>query len=427
MISSTISETERTLIASLVLEPSQIDHVAEQLSGAEFADSDLGEMYTAIVNAHQAGLPVGDAKILLPELQRVGVDKMVANASFLGRIFLSGVGPHAKHYAADVQRDAVRRRLSTIGEDLCVRAVDIELDPASTMAWLEARLATLGHNTGAPCLPIGEIAADYLETLRRRETRANCVMSGLLTLDESIGGWMPGELVILAARTSVGKTALATQMALFASAAGKRVLFISLEMESYELVNRILCGAARVDSRQIRTGEYDDDDLSRMTYQASKIHDHELFIWAPSYATTGRIRAMCRRIKAMAGLDLLVVDYLQLLRPMIPKSKRYEEVSDDTAALKAIARELQVPVISLAQLNRQADGARPRLAHLRESGSIEQDADAVIFLHQEKPLSASYTDCDTDLIVAKHRHACTGEHKIRWIPARTRFEDKGDF
>lgn len=419
MNTETTAQTETALLKALVLDPSRIDHVSPQLTGADFADPHLGHFFDVLVTAHTAGLPVGDLRVLKPELERHQVDQSVANAAALGRMFVQdGTAANALHYAGLVRRAAMLRHHEANAHEVLRRTREPDADPDSLAAWLEGRLATIGHQVDRQPRTAAEIADEYIAELKRPATRKRTVMSGLLALDETVGGWMPGELIVVAARTSMGKTALAMQMAQHSAAAGKSVLFASLEMRDTELIGRILCGAAQVDSRRIRSGRHNETDVANIEFQASRMEDHPLRVWSPGRATTSQIRAAAKRVRALAGLDLLIVDYIGLVRPSDPKRQRYEQIGQITGDLKACAQELEVPVIALCQVNRQADGTEPRLAHLRESGNVEQDADAVLFVHRAEP-----ADTDATLIVAKHRHATTGSIRVNWIPAETRFVD----
>lgn len=243
-------------------------------------------------------------------------------------------------------------------------------------------------------------------------------MSGFEALDSSAGGWMSGELVILAARPGVGKTTFAMQVAAHNAARERRVLFVSLEMRDRELVARMLSGDPGVDSRRLRAGRLGTADIDKLRAAADDIRDLPVRVWAPPSATLARIRGVAKREVAFGGLSLLVVDYIGLIRPAAGDTKRprFEQVGEVSAGLKSLAKELDVPVLALCQLNREADGTEPRLSNLRDSGSIEQDADVVLFLHRETTA--------TKLIVAKHRHGETGSVALRFDGSTTRFSER---
>jgi replicative DNA helicase len=411
---STTTESETALLSAMLVDPGEIDIVSADLSLADFRDSDLGCLYDAMVTLHQSGRPAGDLRVLVPELRRMGLPEAVTNVAFLGRLLMNGTAGNARFYAAEVRRGSRLRRQECIAHGLLARASAVDADPDKIAQWLDASSLSVGAETDR-CRKVGDIAIDYLADLREPASRKHVVMSGILGLDETIGGFLPGELIVLAARTSVGKTALALQIASHVAERGRSVAFVSLEMRDRELVGRILCGAAGVNSQRVRSGDIDERDIGQLEWAASHIDNQHLWIWDPPRATTGQIRARAKRLAATDGLHLVIVDYIGLVQPTDPKRQRFEQVSAITSDLKAMAKELAVPVLALCQLNREADGNEPRLSHLRDSGSVEQDADCVLFLHRK-------TDSETTLVIAKHRHAATGSVNLRWVPARTRFD-----
>lgn len=415
----TIPESERGLLAAAIVDPSQLARVADIVAPADFADPDLGRLFEALQQMHDAGLPIGDALVLVPELKRLQIPESVRTPAFLGRLVVDGGAhsPHAVFYAQQVRRAATLRRLQALGQTLAVRASDAGADPADITAWLDAQLSGLGHHIPDPPRLVDDLAAELLTQLREPH-HGGGILTGLPSHDLAAGGWMRGELIVLAARPGVGKTSLAMQIAWHNVNEGRPVLFVSLEMTGRELVARILCGLAGVDSRRLRSAALDSANLKKMQQAAVQVGGLPLRVWSPPMATAARIRGVAKQAAATDGLDLLVVDYIGLVRPADSRRPRHEQIGEVSASLKALAKELSCPVLALCQLNREADGYEPRLSHLRDSGSIEQDADIVLFVHRD----------DTDksaarLIVAKHRHGDTGSIPLIWDAARTRYED----
>lgn len=411
MIAST--ESENALIGALLVDPSQIDIVTADLTLLDFADPNLGQLYDAITTVHESGRPVGDMLVLVPELRRMEVPDEVRNVAFLGRLVTNGRAGHARFYARDVRRASRLRQQGLIARELAEIVSRPDADPDQVASWLDAATRSVGIQQ-AHCRPVGEIAREYITELREPRSRQRAVMTGILGLDETVGGFMPGELIVLAARTGQGKTALGLQMASHVASKGRGVLFVSLEMQDQELVSRVLCGVSGVNSQVLRTGDYDDRDIGQLEYAGARIENDPLFVWDPPRATTKQIKATAKRLAAKPGLGMLIVDYVGLVAHPNPKLQKWDKVSEITRDLKSMAKELAVPVLALAQLNREADGNTPRLSHLRDSGSVEQDADVVLFIHRDPET--------TTLTVAKHRHAATGTIKLRWIAERTRFE-----
>jgi replicative DNA helicase len=226
---------------------------------------------------------------------------------------------------------------------------------------------------------------------------------------------MPGELVILAARPGVGKTTLGMQIALHNARKSRPTLFASLEMTADELASRLASGLTGINIRKLRGASISAPQIEQITAVGDDLLQSPLRIWSPPSTTLQRLRAVAKCEAGGYGLSLLVVDYLGLIKATDGRKPRYEQVGEISAGLKALAKELSIPVLALCQLNREADGELPRLSHLRDSGSIEQDADVVMFIHR--------TPDACKLIVAKHRHGMTDEYTVKFNPSESRFED----
>ena len=265
----------------------------------------------------------------------------------------------------------------------------------------------------------------------KHEKTIGGVETGFTELDNLCGGLHNSELIILAARPSMGKTAFAMNIAEHVAFIGKLpVLFVSLEMACVELVDRLLCSAAQVNGHRLRNGTISKEDRQRLVQKMGEISQAPLFIDDTPGRTLTEIAAVARRLKRKeAGLSLIVIDYLQLIEPDNPRDPRQEQVARIARRLKMMARELEVPVLCLAQLNRQAEASRdnrPRLNHLRESGAIEQDADVVMFVHREEYYQSTEEDKErvkgkAEIIVAKQRNGPTNDVELLWQQDYTRF------
>lgn len=229
---------------------------------------------------------------------------------------------------------------------------------------------------------------------------------------------MPGEMIVLAARPGCGKTSLAWQICKHNAFRGRNVLFVSLEMRSNELVARTAAGATTVPSSTIRSGNVSADQMSNIESALDELADYPLSIADPATATMEKIKALSRLEKSRRGLQLLVIDYLGLIRHENTKLRKFESMTEISADVKRLAKEIEVPILALCQLNRESDGAEPKLSHLRDSGSIEQDADSVMFLHPEDDKKENFF-----LIVAKNRHGDTGKVEVQFDAQRTMFTD----
>lgn len=417
------TDSEKALLGSVMIDPSMLDAVMLEVSGADFFDVELGKMFDAMMLVSQSGGAVGDPLLLAKELSAMNIPAGIRSLSFLAEL-LKFV-PHAQnavYYAQQIRTAALLREIQAIGLELAKRTSNAGARPQDLASWMDAKLQGIGCKQVSPVRRIDSIAADMLAEARKPAERGAPVMTGLLTVDNATGGFAAGELIILAARPGVGKTAFATQIALYNANQDRKALLVSLEMSDSELITRVLCGMAGVDSRSVRGKNASPKQLERLEQSAERIGDAPLFVWSPVSATLSKIRAIARQQAAVSPLSMLVVDYLQLMRPESDERRmqRHEQVSAMSSGLKILARELKVPVLCLAQLNREADGNEPKLSHLRESGSIEQDADAVLFLH---PGAAAVGDSPAraSLIVAKHRHGDTGKLELAWYPQTTTF------
>lgn len=279
-----------------------------------------------------------------------------------------------------------------------------------------------------------EVAMDRLEARVRGEVLAGTVETGFTDLDRLTGGLHASELVILAARPSMGKTAFAMNITENIVKSGKPALFVSLEMAAIELIERMLCSVARVDSHRLRNGSLAVEDRKRLFKVMDELSTVPLFIDDSPTRNISEIAGTARRIMRREGqLGAIIIDYLQLIQPDDPRDPRQEQVAKMARRLKGLARELKVPVLCLAQLNRQAEETRdhrPRLSHLRESGGIEQDADVVMFVHRKDYYRNSDDDDGDDstgealIIVAKQRNGPTDDVELTWLKEYTRFEDR---
>jgi replicative DNA helicase len=431
-------QAEIGVLGSIVLLPSVMDEVLLIAKPEDFYDDAHAKLYRHFAAMHQAGKRI-DPTLLIDRLRAAGDFEMIGGSAYLGKI-INAVpnAAHATYYAEIVARKSRLRSIIIAATEALQGAYD-ELPAEDITTRLELGMSCLGHDQQAEARLIGSFADEALaESLAESEAPARSgVMSGLAIVDEIVGPAMPGELVTLAARTGEGKTALAIQIATHNAERSRAVLIVSLEMRGAELARRELASWAGVDGRDVRLGRLNDDDKRRLREAREQLSNLPVRIWAPPRATLADIRAQSRHWKAKGDLSLLVVDYVGLVSPAADDRtlKRYEQVGKVTAGLKALAKELELPVLMLAQLNREADGEEPRLSHLRESGAIEQDSDFVLFLHhpQRKPSATGPSpreDLDgreAYLICAKHRHGQTGRVRLNWHPQQTRFSCSNTF
>ena len=391
---------------------------------------------------------------LSSEMRKDGID-LITTANALtttgeleqvgGRAYLSqlmNVVPSAaniEQYVDIVHKNAVLRRLIRTSLDVAGRCFDPE-EPVNTLvdAIQQEIMAVTQLHSGAEMAHIGDYikdAVDYLDKLHSKDESVYGIRTGYKDLDNMITGMKPGDLFVLAARPSIGKTALALNMAtnIAMGSDPRPVGVFSLEMSSAQLVLRLICSDAGVNLRDIRDGALSSSAWNNIMAAAQKIKNAPIYIDDSGTLDILGLRAKARRLKQQHNIQALFIDYLQLLKPATSNKNttRENEVSQISGGLKSLAKELGIPIVVLAQLNRQAEqtGAKPKLGHLRESGAIEQDADVVALLHRERDTDSGVTGKDTEgrdaeLIIAKHRNGATGIVRLTFIPAYTRFESR---
>jgi replicative DNA helicase len=414
---------ERAVLAAVLLGGPQAMAVTAGTMPTDFADGALGAWWRMLLEMDASGLPYTDPRAVMQQLERERFDSEYRTPAFFANLILAGLAAHAAYYAQQVRDAAKRRKLVRIAVQLADKAQADHETIADVRKWLDSQLLGITEDSSEQ-YTFHEAGRQLIADLRKPregETARVTVLTGIPAVDGYLGAMVGGELVILAARPRMGKTALATQIAMNAAESGRRVLFTSLEMSQTELAMRVLSARAEVDSAQFRGDKYTDDHVFALE---NELHRHEglpLTIWAPtrSGVTISRLRATAR-LHAVSGLGLVVVDYLQLLDATDPSRPRHEQVGEMTKSLKQLARELKVPVLCLAQLNRTAETEEtPRLGHLRESGSIEQDADTVLFV------TRNLDTTDARLHVAKHRAGSDGVIELDFDAVKTRFANRG--
>jgi replicative DNA helicase len=435
-------EAERALLGALLLDDERVAEVADFLRAEDFYDRRHVLVYEAILRLAERNTPVNFVS-LGETLRAAGTFTEVGGAAFLVQLAQEVTSSaHALHHAHIVADTAALRNLIRAATEIISEAYETRADGEAVKEALDAseqrifQLARREAGKGAE-----PIAAAIKETFRRIEASAHRegltgITTGYLDLDQLLCGFNAGDLVVLAARPSMGKTALALNMIEAAALSQPEwlqrkpvVLHFTLEMGRQSIVSRMLCSRARVDAHRLRTGRIASDALHELTAAADELSRTSLFIDDTSALSMMTLRSRARRLKAKQGLDLIVVDYLQLLS--FPKSEsRQQEISNISRSLKALARELELPVIALAQLSRQVelrDPPRPQLADLRESGSIEQDADVVLLLYRPEYYPALRDEENkgvAEVIIAKQRNGPTGTVRLQFFESTMRFENR---
>ncbi len=460
-------EAEQALLGALMVNNDVYDRIASVVNEAHFFEpvhARIFEVAARRIQKNALASPVTLKAFLEddPGLQELG------GPAYLARLAGAAISIFAaRDYAQQVRDLATRRDLISIGQEISMKAatIDVESEPEEQIVEAEQRLYLLGEqgqsDTGFQSfLKAVTDAVNVANAAYQRDGGLAGLSTGLTDLDTKLGGLHPSDLLILAGRPSMGKTSLATNIAFQIAKAYKKgtrhdgsegavnggvVGFFSLEMSAEQLAARILSEAAEVPSEQIRKGDMTEDEFRRFVEAAKALEACPLYIDDTPALPISQLAARARRLKRQHGLDVLIVDYLQLVRPASAKDSRVNEVSEITQGLKAIAKELDIPVIALSQLSRQVesrDDKRPQLSDLRESGSIEQDADVVMFVFREEYYKEREKPGDHDVegmmkwqeemsqlhgraevIIGKQRHGPIGTVDLAFEGRFTRFSN----
>jgi replicative DNA helicase len=428
-------QAERAVLGSILLLPEVFDEVALVIRATDFYDDANRRIYEHLLAMHDGGQRV-DLMLLVERLKKAEIYEAVGGAAYLAEVGREvPTAAHAEYYARIVADKSVLRSLIHAGVDIQNGAYDPAADTREVMSRAEERVFGILEDRGAgQVAPISEVLQESLDRIDARMDHQHAwggVETGFVDFDQMTGGLQKSELIILAARPSMGKTALAMNMAEYAAMNGTPVLFVSLEMSGIELGDRLLCSFARVNGNRLRNGTITNEERRKLVNAAAQISQAPLYIDDSPSRTMTEIAANARRLKRRQGLGLIVIDYLQLIDPDNPRDPRQEQVAKISRRLKSLARELNVPVLCLAQLNRQVESSssnKPQLSHLRESGAIEQDADVVMFVHREEYYMTNEEDREqvrgqADLLVRKQRNGPTGDVKLTWNHEFTRFDN----
>ncbi len=426
-------DAEKSLLGAILISESSLPDVTEIVKPQDFYDERNRHIYGAMWSLYEHHRPV-DLLTVKSELKAKKLTQQAGGAAYLSE--LSSYVPTAAHataYAELVKDSAIRRRLIDAAAKINEEAYKEDAETSAVLGQAEKLLFGVSdQNTRTDAEFIGDLLSetfDRLEQLYENKGSIAGFKTGFPDLDKKTAGFHRSDLIILAARPAMGKTALALNFARNVAAINKKaVLIFSLEMGKEQLINRMLADASSVNSFKLETGGFDSDDFAKISEAAAELSEEQIFIDDKPGLTIMEMRTKARRMAHDHDLGMIIVDYLQLMTSTSKQaqSNRVNEVSEISRGLKMIARELNVPVIALSQLSRsveQRQGSNiPMLSDLRESGSIEQDADIVMFIHRE-----DYYNEDTDrqniadLILAKHRRGATGRIELFFDKERVRF------
>ena len=425
-------EAEQSVVGAMLMDKDAIMTAAEIVSGEDFYQTAYGVIFDAIVELFNEGKPV-DLITLQERLKEKDVPAEISSLEFV-RDLVTAVPTSAniKYYADIVSEKSMLRRLIKLNEEIANTCYLAKEPLEAVLEMTEKRVFELvqKRNSG-DFVPIKQVVLNALERIEKASKNKGTVTgipTGFLDLDYKTSGLQPSDLILVAARPSMGKTAFVLNIAQHvAFKENKSVAIFSLEMSKEQLVNRLFSLESQVDAQLLRTGNLKDSDWEKLIEGAGIIGKSNLIIDDTPGISISELRSKCRKYKLEKGLDIIIIDYLQLMTGRVGRrsESRQQEISEISRSLKGLARELNVPVIALSQLSRaveQRPDHRPMMSDLRESGAIEQDADVVMFIYRD-----DYYNKDTEMknvaeiIIAKQRNGPIGTVNLTWLPNYTKF------
>ncbi|KNY28639.1 replicative DNA helicase [Pseudobacteroides cellulosolvens] len=423
-------EAEQSVLGSMLLDKEVIPVVTEILKSEDFYRADHKEIFEAVMDLFDAGEPI-DLITVSEQLKLRGTLDNIGGLEYLTNIASAvPTTANAKHYAKIVEEKSTLRKLIKASSEI----VNMGYEASEELSYIVDKaeksifdvLQKRGTQGFAPIKDVLVDAFNKLEELYNNKGHITGIPTRFVDLDFKTSGLHNSDLILIAARPAMGKTAFALNIAQNAAVySGVPVAIFSLEMSKEQLVSRILCSEAMVDSQKVKTGKLEDEDWKKIARALGPLSEAPIYIDDTPGISISEIRAKCRRLKLEKNLGLVVIDYLQLMQGRGKNESRQQEISDISRSLKILAKEINVPVITLSQLSRAAEQRadhRPILSDLRESGAIEQDADIVMFLYRD-----DYYNPETEkkniaeVILAKHRSGSTGTVELTWLGAYTKF------
>ncbi len=431
-------ELEQSLLGGLMLDNSGWDHVSERVNEDDFYSGDHRLIFRSIAALAEEGKPF-DVITLNSWLESRGEADSAGGLAYLGTLAKNTPGAaNVRHYAEIVREHAILRSLISVSNRIAEsayhpdgRTVSEILDRAEQEVF---EISEVGNRNQKGYLPLNELLTQAVERIDKLYQAKGGMVTGIPTgfddFDKMTGGLQDSDLIIVAGRPAMGKTSFAMNIVEHAAySEGKSVAVFNLEMSGEQLASRLISSRGRVDSMRVRTGQLDPGEWRYIITAVAQLNECRIFIDDTSDMTPTELRSRVRRIAREHGVDLVVIDYLQLMKGSgrAAMENRATEISEISRSLKAMAKELGVPVIALSQLNRQLENRpnkRPIMADLRESGAIEQDADLIVFIYRDEVYNEESADRGTaEVIIGKHRHGDTGKVRVKFSKEYTRFEN----
>ena len=429
-------EAEQSVVGAMLMDKDAITTAGEIISGDDFYQASYGVIFDSMIELFNEGKPV-DLITLQERLKEKDVPAEIASLEFV-RDLVTAVPTSAnvKYYAQIVADKSLMRKMIKLNESIENMCYAGKEPVESIMEQTEKSMfQLLQRRTTGDYVPIKQVvlnALDKIEKASKSKGTVTGIPTGFIDLDYKLSGFQPSDFILIAARPSMGKTAFVLNIAQYmAFKKNKAVAIFSLEMSKEQLVNRMLSLESHVDAQKIRTGRLNDEEWMNLVEGSANIANSKLFIDDTPGITLSAMRSKCRKLKMEHDIQIVIIDYLQLMSGNSNSSNasRQQEISDISRGLKALARELNVPVVALSQLSRaveQRPDHRPMLSDLRESGAIEQDADVVMFLYREGYYNRDLSEAEqrvAEVIIAKQRNGPIGTVNLLWIPELTKFSD----
>ena len=432
-------EAEQSVLGGILIENDAINKVMEILTPEDFYRDAHRRIYNALINLSTRDEPA-DLITLTNELRKIDQLDAAGGASYITSLIDSvPTAANIEYYAKIVKEKSILRQLIQTSTEIITESYQDRSDVESFLDEAERSIFQISENRVRPSFyPIRDIVKQSFRTLERlyeKKELVTGVPSGFKELDQMTAGFQPSDLIIVAGRPSMGKTAFCLNVVQYAAIEKRTpVAVFSLEMSKEQLVIRLLCSEAHVEGTKLRTGFLTEGDWPRLTIAAGNLSEAPIFIDDSAALSILELRAKARRLKADRGLGMVIIDYLQLMRGRTRVESRQQEISEISRSLKAVAKELNIPVIAVSQLSRRTEertGMRPQLSDLRESGAIEQDADLILFLYRDEVYNRAEDNPNrgkAEMIIGKQRNGPTGKIDLAFLSKFTTFKDlyKGD-
>jgi replicative DNA helicase len=428
-------EAEMSILGGILVDNEAINRALEIITPEDLYRESHRKILRAMIDLNEKGEPC-DLITLTTILKKKGELEEVGGGAYLATLVdFVPMAANIAYYCKIVKEKGITRKLITAATEIVTNGYEDRVNVEELLDSAQKVIFEISENRLRPAFfPVGELIKDTIksiELLYEKKEHITGVPSGFLDLDSKTAGFQKGDLIIIAGRPSMGKTAFALNIGQYAAIHAREtypVAIFSLEMSKESLVTRLLCSESRIDASRLRTGHLIESDWDKLAKGAGKLHQAKIFIDDTPAISVLEMRAKCRRMKAEHNIGLILVDYLQLMRGGVNPESRQQEISEISRSLKALAKELNVPVVALSQLNRGLESRtdkRPMMSDLRESGAIEQDADVIMFVYREEVYEKEKEELKgkAEIIIGKQRNGPIGSVDLAFRGEYTRFEN----